>query len=224
VRFALGGTPPDSHFAQSKKKETIPMNTVKLLSAAAAVFFILAASGTVFAQEDAAEEPAAVAAEAPAVETEQPAAEEAVKEAKEPAAEATATAEEKPAADGEKPAEPSLYEKLPEGAIAKAVDKFYEKVLADDRVNGFFKGVDMDRQRAMQTAFLTYAFGGPNHYEGRDLRAVHAHLVARGLNDTHFDIIVEHLGNTLKEMGVSDADIAQAAKVANSVRNDVLNK
>jgi hemoglobin len=199
------------------------MNTVKLLSAAAAVFFILAASGTVFAQEDAAEKPAAVAAEAPAVETEQPAAEEAAKEAKEPAAEATAE-EEKPAAEAEKPAEPSLYEKLGDEAIAKAVDKFYEKVLADDRVNGFFKGVDMDRQRAMQTAFLTYAFGGPNHYEGRDLRAVHAHLVARGLNDTHFDIIVEHLGNTLKEMGVSDADIAQAAKVANSVRNDVLNK
>ena len=199
------------------------MNTVKLLSAAAAVFFILAASGTVFAQEDAAEEPTAVAGEAPAVETEQPAAEEAAKETKEPAAEATAE-EEKPAAEAEKPAEPSLYEKLGDEAIAKAVDKFYEKVLADDRVNGFFKGVDMDRQRAMQTAFLTYAFGGPNHYEGRDLRAVHAHLVARGLNDTHFDIIVEHLGNTLKEMGVSDEDIAQAAKVANSVRNDVLNK
>jgi hemoglobin len=139
-----------------------------------------------------------------------------------PKEESAAVAE--PAAEEEKPAEKSLYEKLPEGAIAAAVDKFYEKVLADDRVNGFFKGVDMDRQRAMQTAFLTYAFGGPNKYEGRDLRHAHAHLVAKGLNDTHFDVIVEHLGATLKEMGIGDEDIAHAAKIANSVRKDVLNQ
>ncbi|MCI5220843.1 MAG: group 1 truncated hemoglobin [Candidatus Electrothrix sp. LOE2] len=105
-----------------------------------------------------------------------------------------------------------------------AVDGFYVKVLADDRVNGFFKGVDMDRQRAMQTAFLTFAFGGPNHYEGKDLRAAHAHLVAKGLNDTHFDVILEHLGATLKELGVKDELIQHAADVANSVRGDILGK
>ena len=82
----------------------------------------------------------------------------------------------------------------------------------------------MDRQRAMQTAFLTFAFGGPNAYEGKDLRAAHAHLVAKGLNDTHFDIILEHLGATLKELGVKDELIQQAADVANSVRNDILGK
>ncbi|MCI5122395.1 MAG: group 1 truncated hemoglobin, partial [Candidatus Electrothrix sp. AUS4] len=99
-----------------------------------------------------------------------------------------------------------------------------DKVLADDRVNGFFEGVDMDRQRAMQTAFLTFAFGGPNNYGGKDLRAAHAHLVAKGLNDTHFDIILEHLGATLKELGVPDELIGQAADVANSVRGDILGK
>ena len=119
----------------------------------------------------------------------------------------------------------SLYVQLGgEKAIDAAVDKFYEKVLADDRVNGFFKGVDMDRQRAMQKAFLTFAFGGPNAYEGRDLRGAHAHLVARGLNDSHFDVILEHLGATLKELGVKDELIKHAADVANSVRNEVLNK
>ena len=122
-------------------------------------------------------------------------------------------------------AELSVYEQLGgEAAIAAAVDVFYDKVLADERVNGFFEGVDMNRQRAMQTAFLTFAFGGPNAYEGRDLRAAHAHLVARGLNDTHFDVILEHLGATLKELGVSDELIGQAAGVANSVRDDVLGK
>ena len=119
----------------------------------------------------------------------------------------------------------SLYEQLGgAAAIDAAVDLFYQKVLADSRVNGFFQGVDMNRQRAMQKAFLTFAFGGPNNYKGRDLRAAHAHLVARGLNDSHFDVIVEHLGATLKELGVKDELIAHAAKVANSVRNDILGK
>jgi hemoglobin len=121
--------------------------------------------------------------------------------------------------------QPTLYEQLGgEPAVKAAVDGFYVKVLADDRVNGFFKGVDMDRQRAMQTAFLTFAFGGPNHYEGKDLRAAHAHLVAKGLNDTHFDVILEHLGATLKELGVKDELIQHAADVANSVRGDILGK
>jgi hemoglobin len=140
---------------------------------------------------------------------------------------ATAKTEAPAAADkaAAKPAEPSLYVQLGgEKAIDAAVDLFYKKVLADDRVNGFFKGVDMDRQRRMQKAFLTFAFGGPNGYQGRDLRTAHAHLVAKGLNDKHFDIILEHLGATLKELGVKDELIKHAADVANSVRKDILNK
>ncbi len=121
--------------------------------------------------------------------------------------------------------EQSLYDQLGGApAIDAAVKRFYEKVLADSRVNGFFKGVDMNRQIAMQTAFLTFAFGGPNNYNGRNLKAAHAHLVARGLNDSHFDVIVEHLGATLKELGVKDELIVHAAKVANSVRGDILGK
>ncbi len=131
---------------------------------------------------------------------------------------------EQPAA--EKPgasSEASLYDQLGgEAAIDAAVDLFYQKVLFDPRVNNFFEGVDMNRQRTMQKAFLTFAFGGPNAYAGRDLKAAHARLVAMGLDDSHFDVIVEHLGTTLKELGVADALIQQAAAVANSVRNDVL--
>jgi truncated hemoglobin YjbI/nitrate/TMAO reductase-like tetraheme cytochrome c subunit len=117
----------------------------------------------------------------------------------------------------------SLYEQLGgEKAVDAAVDLFYKKVLADSRVNGFFKGVDMERQLRMQKGFLSFVFGGPIHYSGKNLRAAHAHLVAKGLNGTHFSIIVEHLGTTLKELGVKDELVQQAAKVANSVRNDIL--
>jgi hypothetical protein len=36
------------------------------------------------------------------------------------------------------------------------------------------------------------------------MRATHARLVSMGLNDSHFDAIIELLGGTLKELGVAD--------------------
>lgn len=119
----------------------------------------------------------------------------------------------------------SLYERLGgQAAVDTAVEIFYRKMLSDDRVNYFFDNVDMDGQIAKQKGFLTMVFGGPNNYTGKDMRQGHKHLVERGLNDTHVDIVIEHLGGTLKELGVSDEDINEVAELANSVRDDVLNR
>ena len=118
-----------------------------------------------------------------------------------------------------------LYEQLGgAGAVDAAVDIFYRKVLKDARISRFFKGVDMAKQSAKQKAFLTMAFGGPNNYTGLDMRKGHAHLVAQGLNDSHFDAVVENLGNTLKELKVPDSLISQVAAIAETTRNDVLGR
>jgi len=120
---------------------------------------------------------------------------------------------------------PSLYEQLGgEPAISAAVDIFYRKMLADDRVARFFDDVDMDRQRAKQVGFLTMVTGGPNNYTGKDMREGHNHLLEKGLNDSHVDVVIEHLGATLKELGVGDEQIQQVADLANSVRDDVLSR
>lgn len=119
----------------------------------------------------------------------------------------------------------SLYDRIGgEAAVNAAVDIFYRKVLADDRIADFFEDVDMDRQAAKQKAFLTFALGGPNQYSGRDMRAGHAHLVQRGLNDSHFDAVMEDLAQTLQELNVPPELIAEAAAIAESTRNDVLNR
>ncbi len=119
----------------------------------------------------------------------------------------------------------TLFDKIGgEAAVDAAVDIFYRKVLADDRVNEFFADVDMDKQAAKQKAFLTMAFGGPHNYTGEDMRKGHAHLVERGLNDSHFDAIMENLGATLTELNVPGELIAEAAVIAESTRNDVLGK
>src|SRR3954451_17682304 len=99
----------------------------------------------------------------------------------------------------------SLYQQLGgEPAVDAAVDVFYRKVLSDDRVSSFFDDVDMDRQIAKQKAFLTMVFGGPVAYTGKDMRSGHAQMVARGLNDSHVDAVIELLGQSLREVGAPE--------------------
>jgi hemoglobin len=119
----------------------------------------------------------------------------------------------------------SLYIRLGgAAAVDAAVNIFYRKVIADQRINHFFAGVDMEKQAAKQRAFLTMAFGGPHHYTGQDMRRGHARLVEMGLNDSHFDAVLEHLDATLKELNVPGELIAEVIAIAESTRNDVLGR
>lgn len=110
-------------------------------------------------------------------------------------------------------------------AVEKAVDLFYDKVMADPRVNYFFEGIDMATQRRMQKGFMNFALGGDTAYTGKSLKAAHARLVKeKGLNDTHFDIIVQHFREALEELKVKPDMIDIAVKVAEGVREDVLGR
>jgi hemoglobin len=119
----------------------------------------------------------------------------------------------------------SLFEQLGgEAAVDAAVDVFYKKVLEDYRINRFFGNVDMEKQAAKQKAFLTMAFGGPSHYSGKDLRAGHAKLVKLGLDDSHFNAVLENLEATLIELGVAQELVEQVNALAETTRHDVLGK
>ena len=119
----------------------------------------------------------------------------------------------------------SLYERIGgEPAVETAVDLFYRKVLHDLTVAPFFLHTDMDEQRAKQKSFLTMVFGGPNEYTGKDMRSAHAQLVEEGLNDAHFDSVAGHLRSTLEELGVASDAIDEVMAIAESARDDVLNR
>ena len=116
----------------------------------------------------------------------------------------------------------SVYEKIGgEAAVNAAVDIFYRKVLADDRISEFFDTVDMGRQHAKQKAFLTMAFGGPNNYTGKDMREAHKHM---NLKDEHFGAVAECLVATLNELSVAQEYIDEIISIALSVKDDVLNR
>lgn len=122
----------------------------------------------------------------------------------------------------------TLYEKLGgAAAVDLAVEKFYEKVLADERVQHFFAHTDMQQQKQHQKDFMTYAFGGASHWDGRPMRDAHKRLVTdMGLTDSHFDAIAENLVATLVELQVAQPLIDEVVGIVGSVahRNDVLNR
>ncbi len=119
----------------------------------------------------------------------------------------------------------TLYERIGgEAAVNAAVDIFYRKVLSDPRINRFFDNVDMEKQAAKQKAFLTMAFGGPHSYTGEDMRKGHAHLLKMGLDDSHFDAVVENLGATLQELSVPQELVAEVVAICETTRNDVLGR
>lgn len=120
----------------------------------------------------------------------------------------------------------SLFERLGgKDAVNAAVDIFYDKIMADDRINYFFEGIDMPKQRAHQKAFLTYALGGAPNYEGRSLREGHKKLVEeKGLAEYHFDAVAENLQATLEQLNVPAPLVKEVMGVVGCTRHDVLNQ
>ncbi|MGJ0509030.1 MAG: hypothetical protein ACR652_18295 [Methylocystis sp.] len=43
------------------------------------------------------------------------------------------------------------------------------------------------------------------------------------MNDSHVDAVIEDLSRTLRQLGVAEKEVQEAAALANSVRSDVLN-
>lgn len=118
--------------------------------------------------------------------------------------------------------EDSLYQKLGgKAAMDAAIDAFYVKVLADDRVKHFFDDVSMDKQRRKQKDFLSAAFGGPLPWTGKDMRKAHEGM---GLTEAHFNAIAENLVNTLKDLKISQELIDQVVAVALTTKDDVLGR
>ncbi len=119
----------------------------------------------------------------------------------------------------------SLYERLGgEAAVEAAVVRFYDKIMNDPSLAGFFEHLDLGAQINKQIAFMKMAFGGPNTYTGRDLRTAHAKLVARGLSDVHFDAVAGYLAETLIELGVTEEVRNDVLAIVGSTREDVLGR
>jgi len=109
-----------------------------------------------------------------------------------------------------------------EKAVEAAVTIFYNKVQTDNRVNHFFRWIDMETQFKKMQMFLSFAFGGPIVYNGKSMEHAHKHLHKYGLKNEHFDAVIEHLTATMQELNVPSDLISKAASIAESTRKDIL--
>ncbi len=98
----------------------------------------------------------------------------------------------------------TLYERLGgQDSIEAVVDRFYERLVADERVAHYFDDVDMQKQRAHQAQFISAVANGPVDYSGADMETAHEDL---GITKADFDVIVTHLEGTLEEFDVNETD------------------
>jgi hemoglobin len=100
----------------------------------------------------------------------------------------------------------SIYEQIGGAeALETVVADFYDRVLADDELAGFFTGTNMARLQGKQVEFFAAALGGPEPYTGAPMRQVHQ---GRGITMHHFNLVASHLTESLSAAGVPDGTVA----------------
>ena len=114
----------------------------------------------------------------------------------------------------------SIYETIGgDAVVTEAVEKFYAKLKANQVVGVFFEETDLGGLKTHQRMFLTAALGGPDAYEGRDMRAAHSHL---HITDTDFDLFLQCLRETLAEVGTRPARITEVLEAIEPLRLEIV--
>ncbi|MGI9824234.1 group I truncated hemoglobin [Agromyces sp. Marseille-Q5079] len=104
-------------------------------------------------------------------------------------------------------------------AITAVVNRFYDLVVADERLAGYFEGVEMVRLKRHQVALVSQVMGGPVEYEGRELRAAHEGM---GISSDDFAVVVGHLVTALTEAGVPSEIIGRVGVALGGTEADIV--
>lgn len=113
-----------------------------------------------------------------------------------------------------------LYEKYGGFDVFSAiVFKFYQKILESERIKPYFEDVHLGFLVEHQTNFICKALGGPDRYEGRDLKEIHASL---NISVEEFDEVLSLLRLSLIEKEVAEDDIALIVNLISSVQGEIV--
>jgi hemoglobin len=113
----------------------------------------------------------------------------------------------------------SIYEQIGGAdALEAVVAEFYDRVLADDELAGFFSGTNMARLRGKQAEFFAAALGGPDPYTGAPMRQVHQ---GRGITVHHFNLVAGHLADSLSAAGVPQEIVAEIIGAVAPLADDI---
>ena len=120
------------------------------------------------------------------------------------------------------PAGPSLYQRLGGvDAIRVVVHDFVGRVAVDNRINGFFRGVDIPNLERLLTDQICQATGGPCVYSGRPVRVAHAGL---GLTEAHVRAMDEDLGAALDHFNVPAREKGELLALLGTLKGEVIGR
>jgi hemoglobin len=123
------------------------------------------------------------------------------------------------ATDGVRPAQTD-YERVGGGAAVKAVvDRFYELILADEQLVGFFENTDVARLKRHQVLLISQVLDGPASYDGRDLRVAH-----EGLDISRDDYlkVVSYLVQTMAEAALPTDVVDRVSEALLATEPDIV--
>ncbi|MDQ6727243.1 MAG: group 1 truncated hemoglobin [Actinomycetota bacterium] len=105
-------------------------------------------------------------------------------------------------------------------AVTAVVEAFYERLVGDDDLRGYFAGKDMGRLKAHQRALVSVALGGTSEeYTGRMMQPAHAGLA---ITNEAFDKVLDHLSSVLTDAGVQAITSAKILAILEPLRSDVV--
>jgi len=118
--------------------------------------------------------------------------------------------------------EPSIYHTIGgEAALEVVVDDLYVRIMADDRLAGFFTGTSLPRLKGRQVEFFGAALGGPMTYTGAPMKDAHR---GRGIGQEDFDLVATHLIEALRGAGVPDGTIDEIIAVVAPLAGDIVSR
>ena len=99
------------------------------------------------------------------------------------------------------PANDALYQSLGgDAGLVRLMDDFMSRLLADPRMNPFFKEVDQTHVKAQLVAQFCEVSGGPCKLDGPDMKKVHAGF---DINKADFNALVEVLQQAMDAQGIA---------------------
>lgn len=104
-------------------------------------------------------------------------------------------------------------------AVSRAVTLFLTRMNDDPLLGWAFEGVDQASLQRHAQAFVIAALGGPDLYLGRGMREVHERFELR---NEHFDRAVDHLLDSLREVGISDGVTADLVMRLEPLRSQIV--
>lgn len=114
----------------------------------------------------------------------------------------------------------SLYQRLG-GAerIAVIVDDLVDRHAVNPVLAPRFRGKDLARLKALATQFFCMGSGGPQVYEGRDLRSVHAGM---NINEQELVATIDDAVAALQAQGLGAAEVNEVVAILYSLKGEVM--